>query len=292
MHERIITSGSPAGVPLLSADGAIFIDPNPDESKEPIDLASPVIAGLNSIFDLGQFKLARRPFSLGRLSVVEAELLVADRQVPKITDLPIKFPGSNIRLPGVYAQFAPTVRRIANFERRVNPRCYDEYYCYLTVQQGWVKAGLRQRPSPCHVDGFQGRRVRPKVRCNHSYVVSNAVPTIYHVQPFDLDHLDEARHNFFWEMNRQVELVNGVNAWTPSNNEIVLMDCYCVHRGGVALVDVFRTFVRISFEVRIFDHIDNGHNPLFAYDWPLVDRHIEKLGLSIWQPGDEERSSS
>lgn len=288
MQEHGMFAGGQRDSPVLSPlsiEGAIFLDAHPSDSQEPIDRQSPVIQCVNSMFDLAQFKRPRRPHSLGVLPADVSGLLVQDLGAHKISDLPIKFPGSNFRIPGRYAQCVPLIHRIANFEQRLNPTCFDEYFCYLTFHQGWVEKGKRQRPSPCHVDGFQGARFRPKVRCNHSYVVSNAVPTVYHEQGFDLDHLDDAKHNFFWEMNRQVELAGGKHAWMPVDNELVLMDCYCVHRGGEAVERVWRTFVRVSFEVRIFDHVDNGKNPLFAYDWPLVDRHIEKLGLAIWQPG-------
>lgn len=270
--------------PILSTAGAILLEPHPEDSRESIDEHSLVLAGLNSVFDLQQFKIPRRPLSLGKIPGHEALLLVEDRGVPRVTDLPIRFPGSNYRLPAELGQFESLVQRIANFESRINPRIHDEYYAYLTVHQGFVEAGARQRPSPCHVDGFQGARFPIKERCNHSYVISNAVPTNYYVQPFDLDQLDISKHNVFWELNRQVELANAVHVWQPEPYELILMDCYCVHRGAVAANRVWRTFVRISFEVRKFDHIDNTHNPLFAYDWPLEDRHIEKLGLTLWQP--------
>lgn len=273
--QKSIVGGTP-----LPTDG-IYIEAHPELSLEVIDPSSPIILGLNKTFDLSQFRIARRPHSLGLLTDQEAAMLSAQLGAPKVTDLPIKFPGSNFRLPGVYAQLAPLIRRIANFERRINPNCFDEYYCYLTVHQSLVAAGAKQRPSPCHVDGFQGARWRPKVRTNHSYLVASSLPTVFHEQAFALEHLDDARHNFFWEMNSQVEEAAGAHAWMPEANELVLMDCYCVHQGTAADIEVFRTFVRVSFEVRIFDHIDNGVNPLFAYDWPRADRHIGTLGLTI-----------
>jgi hypothetical protein len=147
------------------------------------------------------------------------------------------------------------------------------------VDGGWVERGVLQREAPCHVDGFQGARWRPKVRGNHSYTVSNAVPTAYYLQAFDFSALDEARHNYFWEMNRQVALSNSQFAWQPADGEMTLMDCYCVHRGMPSPVRIYRTFIRISFEVRIFDRLGNAHNPLFQYDWEMVPRDIEELNL-------------
>ena len=103
------------------------------------------------------------------------------------------------------------------------------------------------------------------MRNNHTYTVSNAVPTAYYIQPFDFDLLDDTKHDFFWEMNRQVALTNSAFMWQPSDNEMTMMDCYCVHRGTEATEEIFRTFVRISFEARIFDRLGNAHNPMFRY---------------------------
>lgn len=267
----------PCGGVVFEADGSL--------SHEPVDWSSPVLRDANTVFDLERFKTPRRPFSLGKLTPQQATCMAAALGATKITDMPIRFPGSNFRVPQRYVQFVPILQRVANFERRINRRCFDEYYCYLTVHQTVVPRGRRQRPSPCHVDGFQGMRWRPKVRGNRSYVVANELPTVFHEQSFDLSHLDEAKHNFFFEMDRQVQAAGGKFAWQPEQNELVMMDCYCVHQGACAVEEVWRTFLRISFEVRQFDHIDNAHNPLFDYDWPMFDRHIGKLGLSVWTPG-------
>jgi len=271
-------------LPSFSAEGGIYFEPEPEKNIVVVPADSPVIKTLNSVFDLKNFKVPRRPVSLGILTEDEKELMAANLGAPRTLDLPVKFPGSNFRVPRELAQFVPVIKRAANFEAVVNARCYDEYYCYLTIDQGFVTPGRLQREAPCHVDGFQGARWRPKVRCNHTYTVSNVVPTAYYVQPFDFDQLDEAVHNFFWEMNYQVAQTNSRFAWQPQDYELTLMDCFCVHRGMPALKRVFRTFVRISFEVRIFDREGNAHNPLFQYDWPMVKRDIEELGLVAFHP--------
>jgi hypothetical protein len=57
------------------------------------------------------------------------------------------------------------------------------------------------------------------------------------------------------------------------------MDANCVHRGSEATELTFRTWIRLSFEVRKFDRLGNAHNPMFQYDWPMVKRDIESLNL-------------
>jgi hypothetical protein len=267
-------------IPPFSKRGGLRFHGDAKSNLVAIDRTHPVIATLNQPFDLAHFKQARQPLSLGVLAPEEIAILANPQPgVPRTLDLPIKFPGSDYRIPRALRPYASIIKRAADFEAAINGKCLDEYYCYLTVDCGWVEPGILQREAPCHVDGFQGARWRPKVRGNHSYTVSNAVPTAYYVQPFDFDLLDDERHNFFWEMNRQVALTNSQFEWLPGNGEMTLMDCYCVHRGTPAPVRIFRTFVRISFEARIFDRLGNAHNPLFAYDWPMVKRDIEDLNL-------------
>lgn len=282
--ERVSYRGKHFTVPALDSDGGCFIEPNPQNNKIPAPADSLVIQTLNAPFDLRHFKRPRRPVSLGLIEESRRPE-VFKVGVPRILDLPIKFPGSNYRLPAEVSHLSALVQKVADYEAAINSDCYDEYYCYLTVDHGVVKPGTLQREAPCHVDGFQGARWNPKVRSNHTYTVSDVIPTVYYDQPFDFDLLEESKHNFFWEMNRQVAMNNSAQTWRPQPCELTLMDCYCVHRGDECVVETLRTFLRLSFEVRIFDRQGNAHNPLFRYDWPMVPRDIEALNLVPFDPG-------
>lgn len=269
-------------LPVLSARG-LRLEPDPKAILPALPADSPILRSLGTIWDLEQFKVPRRPIELGQVPDAERAELVRPG-MPRTLDLPIKFPGSDYRVPAEFAQLRWLVQRVADLEAALDLRAHDEFYCYMTVDQGPVRAGSLQREAPCHVDGFQGARWRPKVRVNHTYTFTDVLPTAYYVQPFDLGALDEARHNFFWEMNRQVALTGSAHAWHPAPWELTLMDGYTVHRGAAASVDTERTWVRLSFEVRIFDRLGNAHNPMFRYDWPMVPRDIEGLGLVAWDP--------
>lgn len=266
-------------VPQIATEGFEIIGKAEDNKVFiPSQEQSPIIADLNSIWDLKKFLTPRTPVSLGKLSV-EEQTKFSTPGIPRTLDMPIKFPGSHFRIPKTFEQFIPVIQRVANFEKAINPDCFDEYYCYMTIDQGLVKPETLQREAPCHVDGFQGARWNPKVKINHTYVVGDELPTSYYLQPFDFSHLDEARHNFFWEMNKIVAQTNSQFAWKPEENEISLIDAYTVHRGSEASVETFRTWMRLSFEVRQFDRLGNAHNPLFQYNWQMMPRDIEGLNL-------------
>lgn len=266
-------------VPTLSAENPIIFSPCASNNKIVIPTDHLVITDLNKPFDLKHFKNPRKPISLGILPDSMAQEMAADRGVDRTLDMPILMPGTDVRLPGRFGQIEPLLRLIFDYEAAINPQFYKEYYCYLTFDQRFVKAGTLQREAPCHVDGFQGARWKPKHRGNHSYTISNLFPTAYYPQVFDFDQLDDTKHNFFWEMNRQVALTNSANVWYPQPFELTLMDCYSVHRGTEATYDALRVFIRVSFETRIFDRLGNAHNPLFDYEWEMVPRDIEQLNL-------------
>lgn len=242
---------------------------------------SPILAALGTIWDVEQFKVARAPVRLGVVPE-EQHAIIAAPGMPRTLDLPIKFPGSGFRVPQEFAQLRWLIQRVADLEAAINPRLYDEFYCYMTVDQGLVPPGNLQREAPCHVDGFQGARWQPKLRINHTYTVSDCLPTAYYVQPFDLSALDMARHNAFWEMNRQVAATDSAHEWHADPWELTLMDAYTVHRGAPAEVATRRVWVRLSFEVRIFDRLGNAHNPQFRYAWDMQPRDIEGLQLEAF----------
>lgn len=260
--------------------------PSPSVTELPdIDFDSPIMKDMNTVWDVAKFEIERRPLSMGFVPENEREEFCKPG-APRVRDMPIKFPGTDVRVPAELEQFAGTIRRVLEIEKAINPR-YDDYYCYLEVDQSRVMPGTLQRELPCHVDGLQGARWNPKVEINHSYLVGSALPTVFYVQPFHLGQLDEKRHNFFWEMNRQVQETDSAHAFQGEPWEIQLMDAYTVHRGAEATEPTDRTWIRLSFEVRKFDRVGNTKNPMFDYDWKMEPRDIEDLGLVAFDPSSD-----
>lgn len=280
----------PADPVILRADPARgWLEGLDDGSGGAGGPTAPLLRRLGRVWDLSGFAEPCRPVSLGLLSAAELAGFAAPG-VARVLDLPIHFPGiEEYRLPRALAQVAPVIQRIIDAEARVFPELgpggAHRWYAYLTVDQREVLPGTLQREAPCHVDGFQGARWHPRCRANHSYTVSDHLPTAYYVQPFDLGALDERVHDFFWEMNAQVADTAEAHRWQPAPGEITLMDAWCVHRGVEATTPVRRTWLRLSFEEerRVFDRLGNAHNPLFDYAWEMVERDIEHLHLRAFR---------
>lgn len=288
--EHVTYRGKRYELPLFDPADPVVLHARPERAGGMRAASSdePVLRGLHGVFDLQEFTRPRRPVSLG---LVEGEELAvfARPGATRVLDMPIKLPDQDdYRLPRALAQFEGVVARIIDFEHAHNPH-HREYFAYLTIDQRWVEAESLHREAPCHVDGFQGARWQPKCRTNHSYTVSDVLPTAYYPQVFDFSGLDERVHDFFWEMNAQVADQREASRWQPAPGELTLMDSYCVHRGVEATERTFRTWLRLSFEERrrVFDRLGNAKNPCLDYAWEMVPRDIEQLGLVAYRAGRE-----
>ncbi|HEY1547260.1 MAG TPA: hypothetical protein VGG28_05550 [Kofleriaceae bacterium] len=287
-YEHAAYNGKHYELPIFDPADPIVISPRPGATT-PTSPDGRVVAGIHGTFDIAELRdRPRRPASLGVLTAGELAAL-AQPGATRVLDMPIKFPDlAEYRLPRALAQLAPVIQRIADVEQLINPH-HAEYFAYLTIDQGVVEPSALQREAPCHVDGFQGQRWHPRAHTNHSYTVSDVLPTAYYVQPFDLTRLDETKHDFFWEMNAQVADTDEAFKWQPAAAELTVMDCYCVHRGVEATVRTPRTWLRLSFEERrrVFDRLGNAHNPLFDYAWPMIERDIEQLHLVAFRTDND-----
>jgi hypothetical protein len=217
-------------------------------------------------WDLDRFAAPQRPSLVGW-----AAPGFSTRRHVRILDMPIKLAGSNeYRLPQMLLPWQSTIKQIVETEHGFNPDVLD-FYAYLTVDQGFVNQGHTQRQGGCHVDGFQGARLPQKNRINRSYVVSDRDTTICFLQKFLVQKLDEARHDFFLEFDLQADWRS---AWRPEPYQIMLMNAYNVHQAAEVSEDCYRTFLRLSYDVREFDRLGNTHNPMFEYQWEMVPRTV------------------
>ncbi len=262
-------------VPLFDKAGAKILVPNTGAGVT-VSRSAPVIRDMNTAWDISKHAEARAPVSLG---IVEANVRSTFSQplapwAKHVLDMPIKFPGTDVRVPSALASVAPAIQRIIDIEMHLNPR-YGEYFAYLSVHQAELDAGERMRENPYHVDGFQGPRWKEKHPVNHSYLLTDALPTVFYPVGFPLDHIDPRFDDVYAEFAYRIETGRDVSTWRAEDYDLILMDAYCVHRGDIAKRPVSRTWLRISWETRIFDRLGNSHNPLFDYAWNMVARDCD-----------------
>ncbi len=251
-------------VPTLIDDGLILRP----QSRRKVMGNSLILQSVGEVWDIGSLATVREPVVIDS---VPDHIQFSSPKSIRILDMPVKFPGEDYRLPLDAVQFMATIQSVIDYEHSINSNA-DDCYAYLTVDQGYIEAGATQRKQGCHVDGFQGARVTKKLPINRSYVVSDMVPTAFYVQPFHVERLDERYDNFFSEFDRQAQ---PERVWHPSPYDITLMDAYTVHKAETTPCPVYRTFLRLSYTMRIFDRLGNAHNPLFDYQWEMVSRDTQ-----------------
>ncbi len=173
-----------------------------------------ILSCVDKTWDESEFKNIRQPIVAAR--VVNQKLFSSPiNNAKRVLDMPIKFPNSSTYIiPQECSQFTETIQQIIDYYHSLYNQLFNsdqtlvnDYYCYLTIDQGFVPKGTMQRKSGLHVDGFQGERVQPKVKINHSFIVSDCVPAVYYIQPFDTSALDPSVHDYFLAFERQVSTI-------------------------------------------------------------------------------------
>jgi hypothetical protein len=235
-----------------------------------------VVQDIHTVWDVSKFLRPRTP---ARIETLENRALFDLEGVPRCIHLPIKFPNSELRIPVEYEQFSEALQKILDHEYSANPH-YREYYAYLTIDQSFVPRQSYQRVPGPHVDGIPRDRDNPQTVIDHAYMVTNTIPTLFYIHPFDMSKYDLKKHNFFVIFRA---LADEYQTITPAAYDISLMNAYSVHTPTTTNVDVHRTFLRLEFSVLEFDRIGNSINSAFAdddhypnYPFDYIPRSIPK----------------
>lgn len=237
--------------PELSKEGAIFFEPKglwtPIIDEENIAYHS-----LFKPFSTKQYLYPRPPIDMG-LMEYEAMMPI------NVLRMPLKFPNTDYRIPKELALVEALIKRVAEYEAFINPN-HKDYFCHITYDFSSVGKDHYHRFPGFHGDGIQGTKLTPKVNAEHSYILTTNPPTEFCLQPFFLTHLDEAKHNFFLEFDKQAR---EDNVYKTLPNHLYLIDPYMVHRTPKINEDVNRLFLRITFAATELQHPKNTVNPLF-----------------------------
>ena len=188
-----------------------------------------VVDIIGKYWDQSEFsKRVHTPVAIGTVENREAFLgKDGERCLERSLHLPIKLPGSEIRIPNEYKHLSEVLQKIFNFEISVNPKWFEKLYCYLTVDCGPVPRSNFQRVPGPHVDGIPRDRKHPeKQLTDHAYLATNALPTRFYLQPFNMDPYDLKKHHFFAIFRA---LSDESRTITVHPFDIVLMGPYTVH---------------------------------------------------------------
>lgn len=205
-------------------------------------------------FNLNQYLYCRPPIDMG---LVDADMR-EDCPV-NVLRMPLKYPGTSYFVPEEIKPIEGLIKRVAEYEKFINKE-HDNCFCHVTYDRSVVKADEYHRFPGFHGDGIQGTKLTPKVNVEHSYILTTSPPTEFCLQPFFLKHLDESKHNYFKEFDKQAHEVN-VRGTLP--NHLYLIDPYMVHRTPKITEDCSRVFIRITYAFTELEHPKNTINPHF-----------------------------
>ena len=226
---------------------------------------------LNQDFTKKRF---RRPGVTRRIDKIENKVCFSFQQNIRCLDMPIKMAGSKeYRLPNEFENFLEPISKMISWEHAHNSKVND-FYAYLTVDQSEANVGEFHREQGLHVDGFQGARINPKVWCDRSYIALDCnMPSIYNQSFETVEALDDETYNIFHEFDRTKHYSSEI-LFNPY--DILFMDGYAVHGANPVSnpAESKRTFLRVSYSVRVFDRLNNSKNNSFDYNWEMVERSI------------------
>ncbi len=203
-------------------------------------------------FNLNQYLYPRPPIDMGLTPPIHGGC-------PNVLRMPLKFPKTSYLIPRELEALEPLIQRVAEYEKFINKE-HDDCFCHITCDFSNVSAGEYHRFPGFHGDGIQGTKLTPKVNVEHSYIQTSDPPTEFCLQPFFLKHLDEAKHNYFLEFDRQAK---EANVYGSLPNHLYLIDPYMVHRTPKIKNRTSRLFLRITYAFTELQHPKNTINPLF-----------------------------
>ncbi len=220
-----------------------------------IDRWSPVYTDMMKPFDSNKYTVPRLPIHIGPFNIKLA------RECPNVLRVPIKWGWSTeVKLPKELLPLEEELSRLLHYDYFVTGEKWKQFFCHLTIDNGWVEKDQTHRYPGFHGDGLQGGKFKRKLVCEHSYVVTDPQATVVAMQPFFVSHLNEDKDNIFKAFDQQVKKESLLRLLPGA---MYLIDPYVVHESPKITEKVFRTFVRLTTTPSELLMPKNTNNPMF-----------------------------
>jgi hypothetical protein len=237
----------------------VILSPQQRDLDKP---ASPIFDHMHQVWDPSFYEIPRKAIMIG---TVTNPVEFSKKGPPElnVNNMVVKLPASNkIYIPNASGQVVETIQQIIDYEYAMDSMA-NEYYAYVTIRQGLVKARKTQSHPSIHADGIQGAKYTKKLLPGHSYFVADTIPTKFFYQPFSFAGYPVEEYDYRSLMGLQAQAENSYLIDQPYG--IYLVDAYMVHQPTVALEDTFRTFLRVQFTQKQFVKSDDLDNPMLTY---------------------------
>jgi hypothetical protein len=244
---------------ILSSQDALLWDYGHEETTRAINEFA-FRAETEAKFDLGYLRFTREPIEVGPFAFVDFVDVRVNHYMIKSNDS-VQYVFGELGRSGGVRDFVSRCLSKAD-ELGLDTR---SRYAYLTVDQNPVEPGKTQRESGWHIDGMQGTEVPEKKPADFQFIWTDATPTRFCTQTFDVEGLDVARHNVFNWLSRQVA---EQTCYSLREGTIYLMNAYHVHTATPAKERLYRRFVRLSFTNTPITSVKMTPNPDIHYNYP------------------------
>lgn len=202
-------------------------------------------------------KYGELPFSLGKFDLDCPEMMFYQY-------LPIKFPDTT---EPIFETRLDCLKRVigticCDYVAEFGLTRYVKSYIYLTAKKMYQMPGCSFNRAGWHSDGY----TTPDI----NYIISDAHPTIFNNSHFILTPDDKISLE---EMTAQVNPQYDVS-W--SNNTLLRLNQYNIHKVNDKPYVGMRTFVKVSFSYDRYDLKGNSHNYLLNYEWDMRERGVDR----------------
>lgn len=216
---------------------------------------NPVYKRAHDIFNQEAYMYPAPPIFLGKRQVtLPNDDIYALR-------LLIKEPKSDFIIPQRMAFLKAIIQESASYQQSHFPD-FEDRFAYLTVRSGALKSVNEDR---FHVDGFQGISV-PRHIPEQNYVWADSYPTTFSLQPYFVEQLDPAQHNF---QDYFDEHTKNSNLFSVEAEGLYIIDPYHVHARQIIPEGTQRSFFRICYspvEIRDDTNTPNPYLPRDPYN--------------------------
>lgn len=222
------------------------------------------------------------PENLPRSDILKGKIIrPGEADGLNVKNMLVRPSNGEMKLPQEAEQFREVIEAAMAFDRQVNPNS-ESFNIYISTSQGEVSAMQGQRRMGAHTDGFQEHDVTYNEAriIDHTYIVSDSVPTEFFNQPFEVGKRSGNEALKFFD-----ETANNGAVVRLQPYVIALMDAFTVHRVGLAQKTTQRTFIKVTFSLERFNREGNTLNPLVDYSgWKWAPREASRNSTSADLP--------
>lgn len=245
---------------------------------------SPIFDHMHQPWNPLYYHIPRKAVLIGTVTAPE-EFSNAGPPDINVNNMVVKLPTSDkVYIPSALRQFRSTIQQIIDYEYAINSMVRD-YYAYITIRQGMVKARKTQSHPSLHVDGLQGAKYPKKLLPGQSYFVADGIPTRFFHHHFDFSGYSVDEYDYRTLMALQARINQSYLIDHPFG--IYLIDPYMVHQPTAAEQDTLRTFLRLQFTLKEFVKTEDMDNPLLFYKSKKEGPHVIPTNLKMLLRKDE-----